>query len=327
MAEGESMPKRKSCIVDFKGSAAGTFKATLATFNVVDKDGDVTFPGAFPEGKAVVISAYMHTSWMGALPVGKGVIRQDDKTAWVDGEFFTNTTHGKDTYLTVKALAESGQGEWSYGYDVLGSSNDVADLEPYPGGKQILKSLDVFEASPVLIGAGVGTATQSIKSARKFVAKIKTASADPDTMAAIAQIDNLADQLDEAVDSLMDQLGIEDPDEANEPEEGADAELTDDNLPFAPPKGRPSLDPATLMGSISAYVARAKQRASLRSKEGRVLSSANRERLASLLGAMGAAATEVQALLDETDPGKSAPEDAEIYSIWLAEQKRIALAV
>jgi hypothetical protein len=58
-----------------------------------------------------------------------------------------------------------------------------------------------------------------------------------------------------------------------------------------------------------------------------VLSSANRERLASLLGAMGAAATEVQALLDETDPGKSAPEDAEIYSIWLAEQKRIALAV
>jgi hypothetical protein len=150
--------------VEFKADKPGTFRARIATLNAVDKDGDVSLPGSFPNGKAIVISAYMHTSWMGALPVGKGVIGSDDKEAWVDGQFFIDTTDGANTYKTVKALAEDGLGEWSYGYDVLDRSTDPADLEAYPGALQIFKRQDVFEASPVLIGAGVNTGTEFVKS-------------------------------------------------------------------------------------------------------------------------------------------------------------------
>jgi hypothetical protein len=150
--------------VQFKADTPGAFRARIATLNVVDKDGDVTLPGAFPDGKSIVISAYGHTSWYGALPVGKGVIGSDQSEAWVDGEFFLNTTHGKDTYETVKALAEAGLGEWSHGYDVLDASHDPADLAAYTGASQILQKLDLFEASPVLLGAGVNTATEFVKS-------------------------------------------------------------------------------------------------------------------------------------------------------------------
>src|SRR6267143_465037 len=106
----------RKALTDFEWKGdKGSFKATIATFNVVDKDGDVTFPGAFPIGKQIPISAYGHTSWEGALPVGMGVVGADEKTAWIDGKFFTDTTAGLDTYKTVKNLGPLG--EWSYGFN------------------------------------------------------------------------------------------------------------------------------------------------------------------------------------------------------------------
>jgi hypothetical protein len=149
----------------------GAFRATLARLattdgtRVVDRDGDAyTGPQAWPVGKAIVISAYGHTSWQGALPVGFGVVGANQHTAWVSGEFFTDTNHGRDTYNTVKQLAAKGLGDWSYGYDALDYSNDPSEIRAFaPGAKRILKQLDVYEASPVLVGAGVGTGTDSIK--------------------------------------------------------------------------------------------------------------------------------------------------------------------
>ena len=35
---------------------AGAFRATIATLNVIDKDGDVTVPGAFRKGQEVRIA-------------------------------------------------------------------------------------------------------------------------------------------------------------------------------------------------------------------------------------------------------------------------------
>src|SRR5213595_1548806 len=58
----------------FKATSLGEVTALFARLNVVDADGDVTLSGAFTEGAPVVISAYGHTSWGGALPVGKGTI-------------------------------------------------------------------------------------------------------------------------------------------------------------------------------------------------------------------------------------------------------------
>lgn len=154
---------RKSLAVEWKDVAQGTFRAKFATLGVVDKDKDVTFEGAFPDGKTVPISAYGHQSWTGALPVGKGVISSDAEGAYIDGGFFLGTPQGQATYETLKQLGP--MQEWSYGYQVLEASFDEAVLAKYPGAMRGLLKLDVFEVSPVLMGAGVDTQTENIKAA------------------------------------------------------------------------------------------------------------------------------------------------------------------
>ncbi len=150
--------------LELKADAPGTFTATIATLNTVDRDGDVTFPGAFPVGAHVVVSAYGHRSWAGALPVGKGVIGADDSTAWLDGRFILETDAGGDTYRVVKALGRLQ--EWSYAFDVVEGITPIDDrLRPYPTARRGLLKLDVHEVSPVLRGAGIGTRTEYIKRA------------------------------------------------------------------------------------------------------------------------------------------------------------------
>src|SRR5260370_15220949 len=99
------MQRKSFTAFEFKGDSPGRFRATFATLGpIVDHDGDVTLAGAFQQGEKVIISAYGHGSWDGALPVGAGVIASNGTKAWVDGEFFTNTAAGAETYKTVKAL-------------------------------------------------------------------------------------------------------------------------------------------------------------------------------------------------------------------------------
>lgn len=151
----------KGLRVEIKDEAKGLVKAAFSTFNKVDSDRDVTRPGAFDEGAAVLISSYGHRSWEGELPVGKGSIRQSSKEGIFEGEFFMNTDHGRNAFLTVLELAKSGLGEWSYGYEPVEYSFGEHE------GQQVrfLDKVKVFEVSPVLRGAGVNTRTLSAKSA------------------------------------------------------------------------------------------------------------------------------------------------------------------
>jgi HK97 family phage prohead protease len=143
--------------VDLKfADTEGAFVATFARLNVIDRDGDVTVPGAFKSGQRVKIAQWGH-NW-GALPVGDGVIAADDEKAWVDGQFFLDTAAGRDTYTTVKRLADLQ--EWSYGFDIKDQSFGEFDGQDV----RFLRSLDVFEVSPVMVGAGIGTRTDAIKS-------------------------------------------------------------------------------------------------------------------------------------------------------------------
>ena len=128
--------ERKSVTVEFKVNDEGHFEAIFSTFNVIDHDGDVTLPGAFDDGAEVIVSAYGHGSWMGALPVGKGVIKQTDKNARIVGEFFLDTTSGKEHHAVAKRLGS--KQEWSYGFDVKGTG-DVEDLpEELQGADRVL---------------------------------------------------------------------------------------------------------------------------------------------------------------------------------------------
>ena len=142
---------------EIKDTARGEVTAVFATLNVVDRDGDVTVAGAFEEGAPVRISAYGHTSWSGALPVGKGTIRTVGDQAILDGQFFLDTTAGRDTFTVVKELGELG--EWSYGFDILDYGHGTQNGQPV----RVLKRLRVFEVSPVLLGAGIGTRTLAAK--------------------------------------------------------------------------------------------------------------------------------------------------------------------
>jgi hypothetical protein len=147
--------------IEFKKDKPGSFTARIATLNVIDKDGDVTLPGAFPEGKEILISAYQHTSWDGALPVGKGVVHESGNDILVEGEFNLNTESGKEHYEAIKFAPQLT--EWSYGFKILELDED-SEWSQNPKVWRVMKRLDPFEASPVLRGAGVNTATLSIKS-------------------------------------------------------------------------------------------------------------------------------------------------------------------
>jgi len=153
---------RKSFMgIELKGDKPGSFTARFITLNVIDKDGDVTLPGAAPVGKTVLISAYQHGSWDGALPVGKGVIREDGDAVYVEGEFYLNTDAGKQHYETIKNAPEIQ--EWSYGFRIT----KTAEGTPWndnPNVWRVIEEMDVFEVSPVLRGAGVNTACLAIKS-------------------------------------------------------------------------------------------------------------------------------------------------------------------
>lgn len=155
--------------VTVKDADQGLVEAVFSTFNVIDKDGDVTLPGAIKDGTEVVISAYGHGSWDGRLPVGKGVIRATDTEAVIEGQFFMDTTHGSDTFKTVKGLGP--MGEWSYSLQNVKSHRGEMD------GKAVnfLEYIEVKETSPVLVGAGVNTRTLSTKGAETLKDQITEA--------------------------------------------------------------------------------------------------------------------------------------------------------
>jgi hypothetical protein len=157
--------------VHIKSEVKGEVEAIFAKLNVVDHDGDVTLPGAFKEGQVVAISQHGHTIWSGSAPVGKGTIHTVGDHAVFRGKFFLDMPEARSTFHAVKGMAEHGQ--WSYGFNTL--TAEPGQL----GGKDVkfLKELEVFEVSPVLRGAGIGTATLSAKQHKTNDGKVGTVAA------------------------------------------------------------------------------------------------------------------------------------------------------
>jgi HK97 family phage prohead protease len=237
--------------VEIKDAAKGTVEAVFATLDVVDHDGDITLKGAFQDGAPVRISAYGHKTWDGALPVGRGTIRAGDTDAVLEGKFFLNSQPGRDTFETVKEMADLQ--EWSYGFDIVESEDG-----DHEGQKvRYLKKLKVHEVSPVLLGAGVGTRTLAVKDAQAFT------------------------------QTLLTNMGL-----------GLDAGVT----PF-------SKQAEYILGDVGLLLARAKAFGShgteTERKEGRALSTANRERLQAIHASLAEMGTTLEEFLAETDPAKT----------------------
>lgn len=139
----------------------GRVTAIIATLGTVDSDGDIIAPGAIPSGTSVPISAYGHASWSGALPVGRGVVTEEGDRVVVRGQFFLDTLAGRETFTALSHLAELQ--EWSFGFlpRLWHAERIAGELV------RVLDRLDIFEVSPVLVGAGVGTRTVELAERRE----------------------------------------------------------------------------------------------------------------------------------------------------------------
>lgn len=242
-SKGGNIMEHKATLVELKEEKEGSFTARIATLNVIDEDGDITKPGAFPKNKTVIVSAYQHGSWMGELPVGKAVIREQGDEVLADGQFNLNTVTGREHYQTAKFSPELVQ--WSYGYEVKEWEHSEID-----GNKvRIIKKVEPFEISPVILGAGVNTGLVAIKAQPQDKGELQ-----------------------------------------KEPPEFHSEGITYLN------------QAETALAAVIDLIDRTKSLADLRRKEGRILSTANRQRMKELLGALTLVASDLQKLLDATEP-------------------------
>lgn len=146
--------------VEYKDSAggAGEVVARFSTFDITDRDGDVVRRSAFKDGQTVPM-VWAH-DW--TTPIGKGRVVVKDDHAEFHGQFLS-TTAAQQARTTVREMGDLQ--EWSFGFR-------IADVQPNPAIQGYdITAAEIFEVSPVLVGANQETATLAVKSASESVVK------------------------------------------------------------------------------------------------------------------------------------------------------------
>jgi hypothetical protein len=142
-----------------KVDAEGIGEAVFATLNVVDKDGDLTVPGAFGNQTAKISPAH---DW-GAPGMGLAEISESGDAAVAKLTFNMEMRSAKEWAESLKFNHAKGiDQEWSYGFDIEDASDETRDGETI----RVLKKLKVYEVSPVMVGAGIDTRTRRMKSGK-----------------------------------------------------------------------------------------------------------------------------------------------------------------
>ncbi len=149
-------------------------------------------------------------------------LNEGDERAVFKGSLFLDTDAGADAYRTIKAMGDLM--EYSWGFRILDADFVERDAEYI----RVIKRAELFEVSPVLVGAGIGTGTLSLKHGLP-----------------------LYDHGDAVLEAVRD------------------------------------------------FVSRVEVRTDYRAKEGRTLSSANRERLQAIADALSGAAGDLKAILKD----------------------------
>ncbi len=133
--------------------AEGTVTARFARVGVVDKDGDVVAASAFTPGQEVPMT--WNHEW--GDPVGKGIVKLVGEEVRLEGRFFLETARGREAYATVKAMGNLQ--EWSWGFRAT-----AVQYEQREGRRvRVITGAELYEVSPVLVGAGRGTGTVALK--------------------------------------------------------------------------------------------------------------------------------------------------------------------
>lgn len=150
------MPQTKHLIapVEFKDSedGSGELVARFSTFDITDRDGDIVRASAFDDGQAVPM-VWAH-DW--TIPIGKGVVKVKGDHAEFHGQFLSTAT-AQEARTAIREMGSLQQ--WSFGFRIL----DVQDNQQIRGLD--ITAAEIFEVSPVLVGANQETATLAVKSA------------------------------------------------------------------------------------------------------------------------------------------------------------------
>src|SRR3990172_10179921 len=103
---------------ELKAETPGLVMARFATLNVIDKDGDVTLPGAFGQ-QTVRVAGFGHNT--STPTTGKGTIAEEGDEAIATLRLNLAMAEGKETYESLKFDAEHGAPltEWSYTFEVV----------------------------------------------------------------------------------------------------------------------------------------------------------------------------------------------------------------
>jgi HK97 family phage prohead protease len=172
MKKRKGNPEFESKNIQFKVDEAGKVSVTIATFGVEDRDNDIIEPTAFKDGQEVPM-VWSH-NW--DEPIGKGIIKVTPTEAIFEGAFFMDTAAGLEAYKTVKAMGNLQ--EWSWGFHTIKSTWEEIDDRTI----RHLVETEIYEVSPVLKGAGIGTRTLAIKGLTTLEAEIKALLEDADSL-------------------------------------------------------------------------------------------------------------------------------------------------
>lgn len=161
---------------EIKATGEGMIEAIVSVFGNVDLAGEKILAGAFTKTleRKLPKGVWMH-DW--TIPVAKTIEAIELKSGdsrlpeslkdlgglLIKGQFNLNTTRGKDAYEDLKFGTVD---EFSIGYRVLDS--DIVN------GVKELKEIELFEWSPVLVGANRATTMMNLKKFDEHVSTMDT---------------------------------------------------------------------------------------------------------------------------------------------------------
>lgn len=332
---------------EFKATdaAQGIAEMIVSVFGNVDAGNEVVVPGFFAEslasrrtadGRPRAKGVWGH-DWL--TPIAKTLDAQELLPGdprlpvalkslgglWIKGQFNLDTQRGREAFSDLQFGSID---EFSFGFQV--------NQDRWTDGRRYLVKGEFLEWSPVLVGMNPDTMLLGTKAAVPTDSK----AVDFNTVRANTQAEEdlwdlrweLQSALRQSVDSILSddmldastklamiRTSIAQYGEAlvNWASQalalvamGIDVGF--DGLESSEHKGRPYAEQVeAVLAAVTSLHGRSKALAALRSqsKEGRTLSTANRDKLASLLEALGSVATEITDLLAATEPPKALPLD------------------
>jgi len=285
----------------------GTFTGYASTFSdVPDSYGDIVDRGAFTKTlvaqKGQIVSLFNHSIME---PIGKPTeMAEDEKGLLVKGQLSLGVQRARETLSLMKDGVIT---QMSIGYETIKQS--------YDKGVRHLKEVKLYDVSPVVFAANPEAVLLGVKEMelKPYPNEHACRLRDPDDFeeGSFRRTTRTSDGKKYSVimgklegeDTMTEQAyrydkEVWDADDAKthcKDHDGTFEAATEKDLAFA--------DQAeAVLAAVTEWIERTKSLADLRLKEGRVLSTANRKRLASLLEALGKMASDIKELLEATQP-------------------------